>query len=35
VSGANSMTITPISGSSDLGTWLSANWAYDCIELDN
>jgi len=35
VSGANTMTITPISGSSDLGTWLSANWAYDCLELDN
>jgi len=35
VSGANSMTITPISGSSDLGTWLSASWAYDCVELDN
>ena len=35
VSGANTMTITPISGSSDLGTWLSASWAYDCVELDN
>lgn len=35
VAGANSLTITPISGSGDLGTWLSANWAYDCIELDN
>ena len=35
VSGANTITVTPISGSSDLGTWLSAAWAYDCIELDN
>jgi len=35
VSGANSLTISPISGSSDSGTWLSANFAYDCIELDN
>ena len=35
VSGANTMTITPISGSSDSGPWLSASWAYDCIELDN
>jgi rhamnogalacturonan endolyase len=35
VSGANSLTITPISGSSDLSAWLSAAFAYDCIELDN
>lgn len=35
VTGANSMTITPISGSSDLGTWLSAAFAFDCVELDN
>ena len=35
VTGANTLTITPISGSSDLGTWLSASWAYDCVELDN
>jgi rhamnogalacturonan endolyase len=35
VSGANSLTITPISGSSDLSAWLSASFAYDCIELDN
>lgn len=33
VAGTNSMTITPISGSSDLGTWLSAGFVYDCIEL--
>ena len=35
VSGANSLTLPPISGSTDGGPWLSANWAYDCIELDN
>jgi rhamnogalacturonan endolyase len=35
VSGANSLTISPISGSSDLSPWLSAAWAYDCVELDN
>jgi len=35
VTGANTMTITPISGNADLGTWLSASWAYDCVELDN
>ena len=35
VTGANTLTITPISGSSDLGAWLSASWAYDCVELDN
>jgi rhamnogalacturonan endolyase len=35
VTGSNSLTITPISGSSDLSPWLSASWAYDCVELDN
>jgi len=35
VSGANSMVITPISGSSDLSAWLSAAFSYDCLELDN
>lgn len=35
VSGANTLTITPISGSSDLGPWLSAGWVYDCVELTN
>ncbi len=35
VTGANTLTITPISGSSDLSAWLSASWAYDCVELDN
>lgn len=34
-SGANTLTITPISGSSDLGTWLSAGWVYDAVELLN
>ena len=33
-SGANSLTIGPVSGSSDLGTWLSAGYAFDCIQLD-
>ncbi|MBW4083689.1 rhamnogalacturonan lyase B N-terminal domain-containing protein [Paenibacillus sp. S150] len=35
VSGTNTISITPISGSSDLGTWLSAGWVYDCVELLN
>ncbi|CAI6080107.1 hypothetical protein PAECIP112173_02785 [Paenibacillus sp. JJ-100] len=35
VNGANTITITPISGSSDLGNWLSAGWVYDCVELLN
>lgn len=35
ISGWNSITITPISGSSDLSPWLSASFAYDCVELDN
>lgn len=35
VTGANTLTITPISGNADLGTWLSASWGYDCVELDN
>jgi rhamnogalacturonan endolyase len=35
VTGANTITITPISGSSDLSAWLSAGWAYDTVELDN
>ncbi|GAK41575.1 rhamnogalacturonan lyase B N-terminal domain-containing protein [Paenibacillus urinalis] len=33
--GANTLTITPISGSSDLGNWLSAGWVYDAVELLN
>ncbi|MFD1884886.1 rhamnogalacturonan lyase B N-terminal domain-containing protein [Paenibacillus wenxiniae] len=33
--GSNTITITPISGSSDLGTWLSAGWVYDAVELLN
>jgi rhamnogalacturonan endolyase len=32
--GKNTMTITPASGSPDSGTWLSASWAYDAVELD-
>jgi rhamnogalacturonan endolyase len=35
VTGTNTLTITPISGSSDLSAWLSASWAYDCVELDD
>ncbi|CAM3663714.1 rhamnogalacturonan lyase B N-terminal domain-containing protein [Marinicrinis lubricantis] len=35
VEGSNTITITPISGSSDLGPWLSAGWVYDCVELTN
>jgi len=34
VSGQNTMTIPPISGSSDLSPWLSAGWVYDAVELD-
>ncbi|MHA7578874.1 rhamnogalacturonan lyase B N-terminal domain-containing protein [Paenibacillus vandeheii] len=35
VNGSNTVNITPISGSSDLGNWLSAGWVYDCVELLN
>jgi rhamnogalacturonan endolyase len=35
VSGQNTLTISPISGSSDLGPFLSAAFGYDCVELDN
>src|SRR6185312_2233726 len=34
VVGQNTLTITPISGSGDLGPWLSAGWVYDAVELD-
>ena len=34
VVGQNTLTITPISGSSDLSPWLSAGWVYDAVELD-
>ncbi|HWA86119.1 MAG TPA: rhamnogalacturonan lyase B N-terminal domain-containing protein [Opitutus sp.] len=34
VAGTNTMTITPASGSTDLGPWLSAGWVYDSVELD-
>ncbi|HVU34952.1 MAG TPA: rhamnogalacturonan lyase B N-terminal domain-containing protein [Opitutaceae bacterium] len=34
VAGTNTMTINPISGSSDSSTWLSAGWVYDAVELD-
>lgn len=35
VEGTNTISLTPISGSSDLGTWLSAGWVYDAVELLN
>ncbi len=35
VAGWNTLLITPASGSSDLGPWLSAGWVYDAVELDN
>ncbi len=35
VEGKNTLTISPISGSSDLGTWLSASYAYDCVQLED
>ncbi|HEV2694002.1 MAG TPA: rhamnogalacturonan lyase B N-terminal domain-containing protein [Verrucomicrobiae bacterium] len=35
VTGQNTLTITPISGNSDLSPWLSASWGYDCVELAN
>jgi len=35
VTGTNTMTISPISGSTDSGAWLSASYTYDCVELDN
>ena len=34
VAGQNTITINPISGSTDEGLWLSAAWVYDAIELD-
>lgn len=34
VVGTNTLSINPISGSTDLGTWLSAGWVYDAVELD-
>lgn len=35
VNGTNTLNTSPISGKEDLTTWLSASYAYDCIELDN
>jgi rhamnogalacturonan endolyase len=32
--GQNKLVINPISGSTDLGPWLSAGWVYDAVELD-
>jgi rhamnogalacturonan endolyase len=35
VTGQNSLVITAASGSSDTSAWLSAAFAFDCLELDN
>ncbi|OOM13790.1 rhamnogalacturonan lyase B N-terminal domain-containing protein [Clostridium saccharobutylicum] len=35
VAGSNTITIKPVSGSSDISAYLSASYAYDCLELDN
>jgi rhamnogalacturonan endolyase len=35
VAGSNTITIKPISGSTDSSTYLSASYAYDCLEFDN
>ncbi|MGC3990572.1 MAG: polysaccharide lyase family protein [Chthoniobacteraceae bacterium] len=35
VTGTNTITTSPISGTTDSGAWLSASYAYDCLELDN
>jgi len=34
VVGQNTLYISVISGSSDLGGWLSAGWVYDCLQMD-
>jgi rhamnogalacturonan endolyase len=34
VPGANTLTITPISGTKDRNPWLSAGWVFDAIQLD-
>lgn len=34
VAGDNVLNIGVISGSGDLGGWLSAGWVYDCVQLD-
>jgi rhamnogalacturonan endolyase len=34
VTGTNQLTISPVSGSSDLSPWLSAGWVFDSVELD-
>jgi rhamnogalacturonan endolyase len=35
VTGTNTLTITPISGTTDESDWLCASWPYDCVELGN
>jgi rhamnogalacturonan endolyase len=34
VAGENTLTLTPASGNPDLGTFLSASYAYDCVQLE-
>jgi rhamnogalacturonan endolyase len=34
VVGENTLSIGPVSGSSDLSTWLSAGWVWDCVQLE-
>jgi len=34
VAGANTLSFFPISGSTDLGKWLSAGYVFDAVELD-
>ena len=34
VTGENILYINPISGSSDLGGWLSAGYVFDCVQMD-
>jgi rhamnogalacturonan endolyase len=34
VTGENTLTLTPISGNTDLGTYLSASYSYDCVQLE-
>lgn len=33
VTGQNTLTIAPASGSSDLGPWLSASYSFDCLDF--
>jgi rhamnogalacturonan endolyase len=33
VAGTNTLVLSAVGGSTDSGTWLSASWAFDCIDL--